>query len=72
MKAAAVPFGFAIAWGATVFALILNGGFAIAISPGRNVSPDAAMVLGLVLSKILFWGWTIPLAVGIKRLISKG
>jgi hypothetical protein len=44
-------------------------GFGLAFRSSGFLPPRVSMVLVLLLMNVLLFGWTIPLAIGIKRLV---
>jgi hypothetical protein len=46
------------------------GGFGVGVRTSSWLPPRVAIVLAGLLMHLLLFGWTVPLAIGVKRLIS--
>ena len=56
-------------WLIAIFATATNFFVGIGIETSAWISERTAIVLSGLLMRFLYFGWTIPLAIGLKRLI---
>jgi len=56
-------------WVSLVAAAMLKGGFGVGFITGRWISQSVAMLVSALLMELIFWGWLIPLSIGVLRLV---
>ncbi len=58
-----VPLAAPLPWGVA--------GFGVSVSTSKWVNPNVALGIAGLMVNVVFWGWTIPIAIGFVRLVKE-